>query len=99
VDSADRWVYRGAVIRTTRISSSRQLVEQRLRLSQIGGIEALGEPAMDGGQQIARLGPPAPFAPKPGEARRSAQLIGLGLLPSRDTQCLPAERIWSAVSG
>src|ERR1700730_1336630 len=32
---ADRWVYREAVIRTTRISSSRQLVEQRLRLSQI----------------------------------------------------------------
>jgi hypothetical protein len=25
-----RWVYRGAVIRTTRLSNSRQLVEQRL---------------------------------------------------------------------
>ena len=30
--TADRWVYRGAVIRTTRLSNSRQLVEQRLRI-------------------------------------------------------------------
>jgi hypothetical protein len=85
---ADRWVYRGAVIRTTRISSSRQLVEQRLRLFQIGGVEALGEPAINGCEQVARFGPPALFAPQPGEARRGAQLIGLCLLPSRDAQCL-----------
>jgi hypothetical protein len=58
----DRWVYRGAVIRTTRISSSRQLFEQRPRLFEIGGIEALGEPAVDRSEQIARLGPPALFA-------------------------------------
>src|SRR5690348_8653895 len=39
---ADCWVHRRAVIRTTRISSSRQLVEQHLRLSQIGRVEAFG---------------------------------------------------------
>src|SRR5947207_2592973 len=59
----DRWVYRGAVIRTTRISSSRRLVELRLCLFQIGGVEALGEPAVNRGEQIARFGPPALFAP------------------------------------
>ena len=85
---ADRWVYRGAVIRTTRISSSRQLVEQRLRLFQIGGVEALGEPAVDRREQFARFGPPALFAPQPGEARRGAQFLGFRLLPSRDAQCL-----------
>ena len=54
---ADRWVYRGAVVRTTRISSSRQLIEQRLRFFQIGGVEALGEPAVNGCQEIARFAP------------------------------------------
>ena len=42
---------------------SRQLVEQRLCLFQIGGIEALGEPAVDRCEQIARFGPPALLAP------------------------------------
>ena len=53
---ADRWGYRGAVIRTTRLSSSRQLVEQRFRLFQVGGVEALGEPGVDRGEQVAGFG-------------------------------------------
>ena len=69
-------------------TGSRQLVEQRLCLFQIGGVEALGEPAVDRSEQIARFGSPALFAPQPGEARRGAQFIGLRLLPSRDAQCL-----------
>src|SRR5712671_5817147 len=85
---ADRWVYRRAVIRTTRISGSRQLVEQRLCFLQIDGVEALGEPAEDRCQQTARFGPPALFAPQPREARRGPQLIGLCLLPTRDAQRL-----------
>jgi hypothetical protein len=44
---ADRWVYRGTVIRIARSSDSRQLIEQGLRLFQIGGVEPLGEPAVD----------------------------------------------------
>ncbi len=55
---ADRTVYEP--------KRSPQLVQQRLRLFQIGSVEALGEPAVDGCQQIARLAPPALFAPQPG---------------------------------
>ena len=45
------------------IAGSRQFVEQRLCLFQIGGVEALGEPAVNRREQIARFGPPALFAP------------------------------------
>ena len=65
------------------VAGSRQFAEQRLRLFQIGGIEALGEPIIDGGEEVASFGPPALLAPQPGEARGGAQLIGLCLLPSR----------------
>ena len=37
-----------------------QLIEQRLRLLQVRRVEALGEPAVDRGEQVARLGPPRP---------------------------------------
>src|SRR5437899_1149308 len=57
-----------------------QLVEQRLRLFQVGGIEALGEPAENGCEEVARPGRPALFAPKPGKAHRSAQLPRFRLL-------------------
>ena len=55
---------------------------------QIGGVEALGEPTVDGGEQIMSLGPPTLLAPQPSEARRRAQLIGRGALLPRDRQCL-----------
>src|SRR5439155_16152974 len=54
----------------------------------VGGVEALGEPAVNRREETARFGPPALLAPQPGEAGRSAQLIGLGLLPARDAQRL-----------
>jgi hypothetical protein len=44
-------------------AGSRQLIEQHLRVLQIGGAEALGEPAVNGREQLARLRPPALFAP------------------------------------
>ena len=54
-------------------TGSRQFVEQHLCVLQIGGVEALGEPAVNGRQQLARFGPPALFGSQLGEARRSAQ--------------------------
>src|SRR5215831_14410227 len=88
VTPADRRVGQKAVIRVRLLdmptAGSRQLIEQPLRFFQIGGVEALGEPAVDGRKKFARLGPPALLAPPPGEARRGPQFIGLCLLPSRD---------------
>src|SRR6202048_12590 len=77
---ADRWIYRGAVIRTTRISSSRQLVEQRLCLFQVGGVEAFGEPAVDRPEEVAGFGAPALLAPEAGEIAGGAQFQRFRLL-------------------
>ena len=81
---SDRWVGQKAVIGVRLVdmptAGSRQLIEQPLCFFQIGGVEALGEPTVDGGEQIMSLGPPALLAPQPSEARRRAQLIGLGTL-------------------
>jgi hypothetical protein len=69
---ADRWVYRGAVIRTTRISGSRQLVEQRLRLLQVGFAQALRE----------RLGILAPNGlQKPDPTEVTIRLLRICILP------------------
>ena len=38
------------------LSRAKQIIEQRLRLLQIGGVEPLGEPAIDGGEVVAGLG-------------------------------------------
>ena len=53
-------------------TGSRQFVEQHLCVLQIGGVEALGEPAVNGRQQLARFGPPTLFGSQLGEARHSA---------------------------
>ena len=90
--SADRWVGQKAVIDVRLVdmptAGSRQLIEQPLCFFQIGGVETLGERTVDGGEQIMSLGPPALLAPQPSEARRRAQLIGLGTLLPRDRQRL-----------
>ena len=52
----------------TPISSSRQFVEQRLRLLEIGRVEAFGEPAIDGHEKVAGFGVVALVAAEPGEA-------------------------------
>ena len=71
---ADHRVDQEAVIRVRLLgmptADSRQLIEQPLRCFQIGGAEALGEPAVNGREQLARLGPPPLFTPQPREARR-----------------------------
>src|SRR6516165_10921615 len=55
-------------------SGSRQLGKEHCGVLQIGGTEALGEPAIHGREQVVRLGPPALFAPQPSKARCRAQL-------------------------
>jgi hypothetical protein len=52
---------------------SAESVEQLVRILQVGGIEALGEPALDRREQVVCLGPPTLLGPQPGEAHRRAQ--------------------------
>ncbi len=58
----------------------RQLVQQRLRLFQVGGVEPLGEPAVDGSEEVAGFDGLALGMPEAGEAGRGAEFPGLGLL-------------------
>jgi hypothetical protein len=44
-------------------TGSRQFFEQRLCVFQISGVEALGEPAVDGSEEIVRFDTPALLAP------------------------------------
>src|SRR6516162_5633559 len=52
-----------------------ELVEQRLCLFEIGGVEAFGEPAVDRCEQIASFAVAALVAAQPGEARGGAQFV------------------------
>ena|SRR6516165_2397292 len=55
-------------------TGSRQVFEQCLGLFQIGRVKSLGEPAVDGRQQVTPFVSPALFAPQPGQTRGGAQL-------------------------
>ena len=57
-------------------TGSFQLLEQRLGVSQIARVEALGEPAVDLGEQHARRVAVALVGEQPRQARRRVQLIG-----------------------
>ena len=57
-----------------------QLIEQRLGVLEVGGVEAFGEPAVDRREQVAGLGALALIAPQASEAGRGAQLQGFRLL-------------------
>src|SRR5712671_1995902 len=74
------------LFRSSQRNGSGELGQESLGLFQIGGIEALGEPAVDGREQISCRGPPDLFAPEPRGGRRGAQLIGLCLMSSCDAQ-------------
>ena len=52
---------------------SGKLVEQRLGVLEVDGIKALGEPAVDRGEEIVGLSAFALIAPQSGEARCCAQ--------------------------
>ena len=69
-------------------TGSRQFVEQHLCVLQIGGVEALGEPAVNGRQQLARFGPPALFGPQLGEgsSQRAIPMIGCCFGPVRNCE-------------
>ena len=72
---------------TTRIRGMLyQLVEQPLRVFQVGGVEALGEPSVDGCEQVAGLALPALLAPQPGEACSGAQFVAARALIAGDRQ-------------
>src|SRR6266540_6953361 len=67
---------------------SPQLLQQRPGLLQVGGVKALGEPAIDRCQQLAGFGALALAPPQPGEAHGSAQLPRLGLPTAGDVKGL-----------
>ena len=67
---------------------SHQLIEQAFRFFHVGGGEALGEPAVDRGEQVAGRGPATLVAPQSGKARGGAQLPRLGFLLSGDAEGL-----------
>ena len=56
------------------LRSNAQLVEQRPGVFQVGGVEALGEPAVDLGERRARLVATALLRQQTGETRRRVQL-------------------------
>jgi hypothetical protein len=79
---------------------SAELVEQRPGISEIGGVEALGEPAVDRREQVVRLGAPALLGPESGEAGRGAQLQGFRLLAARGVdRLLEPECRFDSVAG
>jgi hypothetical protein len=52
----------------------------RLRVPEIGGVEAFGEPAVDWGEEVTPLGALDPIAPEAREAGSGAQLQRFRLL-------------------
>src|SRR5262245_42816111 len=63
-----------------------QLVEQRRRILQIGGVEAFGEPVVDLGEHRACLIAAAGVAQQSGKADRRAQLPPSAALLLRDCE-------------
>ena len=86
--SVDAWADQGADVRAgsrlVPVAGSRQFAEQRLRLFQIGCVEAFGEPAVDWREKIAGFGSAVLIAAEPGKARGGAQLPELCFLPHGD---------------
>src|SRR6516162_1108075 len=80
-DVAARFLFPSAKTR-----ASRQLGEESCGVLQVGGIEALGKPAVDGREQLACFRAPTLLAPQPGEARRRAQFERFRLLLAGDAK-------------
>src|SRR5215469_3229791 len=62
-----------------------QLLEQRLRLFQVGSFESFGEPVIDFCEHRARLVATAGVAKQPREVRRRAEFEESGALPAGNT--------------
>ena len=78
--------------------SLRQLVEQRLRVLQIGGVEPFGEPAVDLGEHLPRLVALSLRPEQAAEARHGTKLEGLGTLLARQLDRLP-KAVFRCVAG
>src|SRR5829696_1345213 len=72
-----------------------QLFEQPLGVRQIGRIEPLREPAVDGHEEITSFDATTLVVPEPGEARGCAQLPELGTLAPSDRKRLPESEFGS----
>jgi hypothetical protein len=72
------------VLHPPSLPTSRQRIEQRLGVLQVGGVEALGEPTVERGQQLVCLGTPVLPLPQPTQAHRRPQLERFGLLLASD---------------
>jgi len=55
------------------VAASRQFVEQRFGLFQVGGIEAFGKPAINRGEKVVCFGASILVAAEPSEAHSGAQ--------------------------
>ena len=65
-----------------------EFLQQRLGLLQVGGVESLGEPAIDWRQQPTGLGALALLLPQTSEAHGRSQLPRLGLLATGHSEGL-----------
>jgi hypothetical protein len=73
-------------------AGSRHLGEQCFRFFQVRGVEAFGERAIEGREQVAGVVPPALLAPQLGEASGGAQFVAPCALLARDREGA-AERV------
>jgi len=65
-----------------------QLFQQRLRLLEVGGVKALGEPAVDRREELVSLIALALVLPRATQAQGGAQLLGLRPLAAGNGQGL-----------
>ena len=78
---------------------SGQFVKERLRLLQVGRVEALGEPIVDRGKQVAGLTVLVLTLPKPSERYRGSDFPLFGRLISRNGECRTECNFGFAFSG
>src|SRR6516165_10370230 len=85
-NARDQDVAPGFLFPSAKTRASRQLGEESCGVLQVGGIEALGKPAVDWREQLACFRAPTLLAPQPGEARRRAQFERFRLLLAGDAK-------------
>jgi hypothetical protein len=66
----------------------RQLIEELLRVAEVGGVEAFGEPAVGFGEKSAGVVGFALVQEETAQAQRRAQLPGFRALPPRNVDRL-----------
>src|SRR5215831_18616783 len=76
---------------------SRQLLQQRLSLLQVGRVKPLGEPAIHLRQQLPGFVALALLLPQSTQAHRRPQLQGLGLLAAGKSEGLMKTGLWLRV--